>query len=54
MKCLDQMMMTASEKVDRQEESIWEKQRIIPLLSCTEKSSYVPVCQLAKGIYLFK
>ena len=23
-------------------------------LSCPRKSSYVPVCQLVKGIYLFK
>ena len=28
--------------------------RVFMPVSCPKKSSYVPVCQLAKGIYLFK
>ncbi len=34
--------------------SVRTAENTVRALSCPRKSSYVPVCQLVKGIYLFK
>ena len=46
--------MSPQFRVTLTKEEVEELQKISSTVSCPKKSSYVPVCQLVKGIYLFK